>query len=448
MAGNQLGKTLSGSYESTVHLTGDYPKWWTGYRLERPAVMWVGGLSNELVRDGPQRLLFGRPGEWGSGMIPERMIENVVRGRGVADVIDYAKIRHRDGLSTLVFKNYEQAPLKWASETIDVLWYDEEPTYGHYDEGQTRLNNGGNRDPESGKNQGGISYMTMTPLLGMSDVVRLYYPEAASPEHSCIQMEIDEVDHYTEERKREIVAAYAPWQREARSKGIPVLGSGRVFPVSEEAILIDHIDIHNVPAHWKRINGLDFGWDHPTAAARCFWDAEADVFYVLGEYAERETVIPAHAATLKGWGNSPWAWPHDGHQHDGSHSGDDLRNLYAGQGLRMLPEHAQTVDGGNSLEAAIQEMLTYMVSGRFKVSRVCRGWLDEFRLYHRKNGKIVKENDDRISASRYAFMMRRFARTGEMVRMPTKLEAYDPFGGQKSTEPDRYWWPTKEGYNR
>jgi hypothetical protein len=38
-------------------------------------------------------------------------------------------------------------------------------------------------------------------------------------------------------------------------------------------------------------------------------------------------------------------------------------------------------------------------------------WFDEFRLYHRKDGKVVKEYDDLLCASRYALMMLRFART-------------------------------------
>jgi hypothetical protein len=37
-----------------------------------------------------------------------------------------------------------------------------------------------------------------------------------------------------------------------------------------------------------------------------------------------------------------------------------------------------------------------------------------FRLYHRKDGKVVKELDDLMSATRYALMMIRFAETAPM----------------------------------
>ena len=37
-------------------------------------------------------------------------------------------------------------------------------------------------------------------------------------------------------------------------------------------------------------------------------------------------------------------------------------------------------------------------------------WLEEFRLYHRKNGLIVKQNDDLLDSTRYGVMMIRFAK--------------------------------------
>ena len=57
-------------------------------------------------------------------------------------------------------------------------------------------------------------------------------------------------------------------------------------------------------------------------------------------------------------------------------------------------------------------MLDRMQTGRWKVFSTCRAWLEERRLYHRRDGVVVKERDDAISASRYGFMMRRFAETG------------------------------------
>lgn len=219
-------------------------------------------------------------------------------------------------------------------------------------------------------------------------------------------MTIDDAEHYSPERRAEIVAAYPPHEREARAKGIPVLGSGRVFPISEEDIVCEPFSI---PEHWPQINGLDFGWDHPFGATNCAWDRDADCFYVCKEYWQREATPLIHSGAIKPWGEwVPCAWPHDGLQHDKG-SGEELAKQYAGHGLKVLDERATFEDGGNGLEAGISQMLERMQTGRWRVFSTCGGWMAEFRLYHRKDGLIVKLKDDLISSSRYAMMMRREA---------------------------------------
>ena len=93
----------------------------------------------------------------------------------------------------------------------------------------------------------------------------------------------------------------------------------------------------------------------------------------------------------------------------------------------MLAEHATNSDGTNSVEAAVLDMLERMNDGRWRVfDGVCPLWMEEKRLYHRDEGKIVKEYDDLISASRYAMMMLRHARIGRVTRNPF---GFDERGG-------------------
>lgn len=225
---------------------------------------------------------------------------------------------------------------------------------------------------------------------------------------SVTSMTIDDAEHYTQEQREEIIASYPAHEREARVRGIPSMGSGRVFPIPEEDITCDPFPI---PSHWPQIVGIDFGWDHPTAACRLAWDRDNDVIYLTAEYAKREATPIIHAAAIKPWGAwLPVAWPHDGLQHDKG-SGEALRDQYAAQGLNMLPEKATFEDGGNGVEAGVMDMLDRMQTYRWRVFSTCGGWFGEFRLYHRVNGLIVKERDDRISASRYALMMLREAMT-------------------------------------
>jgi len=77
----------------------------------------------------------------------------------------------------------------------------------------------------------------------------------------------------------------------------------------------------------------------------------------------------------------------------------------------MLREHAQFEDGSVSVEASLMMMLDRMRTGKLKVFKEHLDWWEEFRLYHRKDGKVVKEGDDLMCATRYGLMMLRYAKT-------------------------------------
>jgi phage terminase large subunit-like protein len=170
MAGNQLGKTYCGAAEVAMHLTGQYPAWWDRPRWDRPTRWWAGSKTGEVTRDGVQRLLIGEPkdeGQWGTGMIPADDLLEWSRRQGVADALDNATVKHaRAANSTLGFKSYDQGRQKWQGETLDGVWFDEEPPLDIYMEGLTRTNA-----------TGGIAMITFTPLLGMSDVVAMFLGE-------------------------------------------------------------------------------------------------------------------------------------------------------------------------------------------------------------------------------------------------------------------------------
>lgn len=406
MAGNQLGKTVAGSFEAAMHLTGQYPDWWTGPTFPHPTSAWAASLTSQGTRDTVQRLLLGKPGEWGTGAIPRDCIIDVKRSsHGVADSVETVTVRHvTGGVSRITLKTYDQGRERWQGETLDFVWFDEEPPEAIYFEGLTRTNA-----------TDGIVWLTFTPLLGMSDVVRRFLIEKAPGTH-VTTMTIEDAEHYTPEQRAAIIASYPPHEREARARGIPTMGSGLIFPVPEDLITIDPFPI---PKHWPQIVGIDFGWDHPTAGARLAWDRDADVVYVTADYRQSEAVPIIHAAAIKAWGDwIPVAWPHDGLQHDKG-SGEQLAAQYRTHGLKMLKDKASNPPkkgepegtGGNGVEAPIQEMLERMMTGRWKVFKTCTGWLEERRLYHREDGKIVKVSDDTISASRYAYMMLRHAIT-------------------------------------
>jgi phage terminase large subunit-like protein len=398
MAGNQLGKTLAGGFEVAMHMTGRYPDWWCGKRFDRPVVGWVCGRTGEDLRGGMQRILLGRPGQIGSGAIPKESIIDLVTARGVAGLYDVIRVAHQSGgTSVAITKSYKAGREAFQGETLDFVSFDEEPPADIYTEGLTRTNIGG-----------GPVWLTFTPLLGMSEVVRRFLLEL-SPDRSVTQMTIDDVTHYSAEEKAKIIASYPPHEREARLKGVPVLGSGRIFPVPEDEIACAEREF---PRHWPRIGGMDFGYDHPFAAVELVWDRDTDTVYVVRSFRHREGSPVIHAAALRPWGpRLPWAWPRDGSRETLEGAGVALAKQYGAQGLDMLIDHAQFEDGSVSVEAGLMDMLDRMKTGRFKVLRHLNDWFEEFRLYHRQDGRVVKEGDDLMAATRYALMMLRHART-------------------------------------
>jgi hypothetical protein len=219
------------------------------------------------------------------------------------------------------------------------------------------------------------------------------------------RMTIYDAEHYTDEERAAIIASYPAHERDARSKGIPILGSGRCYPVSEEDI---SCDIFDIPKHWHRIGALDFGWEHPTAAVDLAHDTDDDIVYVVKTYKKTEATPTVHCQTLKKWKMPIWTWPHDGEMRERG-SGKQFSKQYAEEGLEMLPMHAQFDDGSISVAAGVSEILTRMQDGRFKVFRHLEDWFSEFRNYHRKDGVIVAELDDLMSATRYGVVMLRFA---------------------------------------
>ncbi len=397
LAGNQLGKTRAGGMETALHLTGRYPHDWEGRRWQRPVVGWAASETGEVTRDTVERVLMGRAGRRGTGTIPADAILDMTAGRGAADALATVKVRHTSGgVSTLVFKSYDQGRERWQGDTLDFVWCDEEPPEDVYDEGLTRTNA-----------TGGIVWTTCTPLKGMTKVVERFFPVPGTPDRHLTMMTIEDAEHYSQADRERIILSYPEHEREARARGIPVLGSGRVFPIAESLLREPAIEL---PKWWPRLAAIDFGHgDHPTAAVWLAHDTEADVVHVYDAYRNRDPGIVLHAAAIKargGW--LPVAWPHDGMQTDRV-SAQTIAGHYRVQGLKLLANHATHKDGGIGVEAGLMDMLERMRSGRWKVAEHLADWWEEYRLYHRKDGLLVKVRDDLMSASRYGLMMIRHA---------------------------------------
>lgn len=411
IAANRVGKTTLSAFETTLHLTGRYPEWWVGRRFDHPVEWWAASDTGETTRDILQLELMGKIDHIGTGMIPrECIIGDPSRRRGVADAIDTVRVRHiSGGESSLSFKSYDQGREKFQGTKKHGISLDEEPDMGVYTECLTRLMATVPGDED------GIMICTFTPLKGMSAVVLTFLNEP-SPNRFVLTLGFDDAPHLSKESKAKLLTAFPPHERDARSKGIPQLGSGAIYPVPESDILVDDFPI---PDHWPRGYGLDVGWKKTSAGFHA-WDRENDVIYRYSEHYRGQAEPSVHADGIKARGIwlpgviDPAARGRsqiDGHQ---------LIQQYRDQGLDLDTAF-------NGVESGIYEVLQRLSSGRYKVFRSCQNWIAEFRLYRRnEKGQIVKENDHAMDDTRY-FVMSGLARAKvKPVEKPKAVSNYSP----------------------
>lgn len=420
MAANGVGKSQTVCAEFAAHVTGRYPPWWKGKKFKRGGwEAWVGAIDNDMQKRGPQRALMGRDldTQIGTGLIPKDAIVSFEkRQAGVKEVADTVVVKHQSGENvTIKWLTFEQGWRKWQSGDPKIILWDEEPDDTVSDQKDilseclTRL-----------VRNSGIFMVGYTPLLGDTQLTE-HFMHSDDPSVFYIGATWDDAPHMDEGDKERIKEQYPEHQRSARTQGIPMLGEGRIFTEAESKILINPFDI---PKHWARIRGIDFGGikNHPHAFASLAWDRDQDVIYVYQTWKDN-CKMREHANVINAqdeW--IPVAWPHDGMRHD-PRSGDELHKIYRRYGVSMLSKSARYKNdqgGAQPQWPVIENLIGRIETDKFKVFRTCVGFSDEYRSYHTKDGKIVAKRDDILKSVFYALMMLRYATsTSRQIRRST-----------------------------
>ena len=445
-AGTAAGKTETAAYKWSRHLTGVYPKWWAGKRSTRPITVWCLGLSGKEIARGPQIKMLGTDDiritpKLGMGMVEKEFLSGEPSAsRNHVGGCDTFHVKHHtdgreDGISSFVFVTNDQGRAALQAAQTDGLWCDEEPDLDVYIEAAAR----GIRTPDFL----GID-VTFTPLMGETPLYRRlrYPPPERQKDVLFINMTLYECDWYTKPpfepgHLDTMIALYPEHERPARVFGVPIQGTGMVWMTKEDTLRVGTIPLEYIPGHWRLIWGIDFGIAHAFAASLCAFDPDTDDFYVLRTLKIVGESAVVHARRMREICSlAPVAWPHDGHVREKG-SGQVLADIYAGEGLRMLAGHAVDGDGSMSLHGTTREMGVWMSTNKFHVCECCVPWFDEYRSYHfDENGKIVAANDDVLSSSRYAWMMRRSAASvpvgshAPRRNEPTMQPILDPWTGE------------------
>lgn len=182
IAANRVGKSDMGSFETTLHLTGDYPDWWDGKRFAVPIKAWAAGTTGQKTKDIIQAKMIGPETARGTGMIPARLIHHMVpKASGEPGAIGVVYVRHvTGGLSVLQLKSYAEGRPSFEGTEQHLIWLDEEPPLDIYTECLLRT-------MATGDFSGGLMFMTFTPLQGQSDVVNRFMPNGSIPPDGIIE---------------------------------------------------------------------------------------------------------------------------------------------------------------------------------------------------------------------------------------------------------------------
>ena len=397
LSANRVGKSIAGCYADTLHLTGlydTYAPWWEGRRFPGPIRCWVWGTSDEKVKETVQEMLFGPPEAWGTGLIPGDTIVKIDRAVSpVKDAIDTAYIRHvSGGTSTVQFKSYKSG--RTAAEGTYRHWIhgDEEMPADIYAECLLRT-------MDTGQGPGAIQ-LTFTPMMGLSETVRLFLPDGQIPQGEqtgskyVVHATWDDIPHLSAEEKASLLASIPAYQRDARSRGLPVLGAGVIYPVPEHDYLVDPFEI---PAHWPRCFGLDVGW-RVTAAIWGAYDRDTDTWWLYHEYFRAEAEPSIHAAAIRAPGDYICGVIDPAAQGRSQIDGTRLIDNYRALGLHLQPaDHA--------VESGLYQCWDRLSTGRVMVFESLSHFRAEIRQYSRdEKGRVIKLRDHIMDAFRYLIM--------------------------------------------
>jgi phage terminase large subunit-like protein len=322
-------------------------------------------------------------------------------------------------------KTFEMGREAWQVEAVDLIHGDEDPgDFEIYEECQARLTT----------TRGQIIW-SMTPVRGATPVRKHF--KNKSPGTAEILMTIWDAavskrGHIPDEDIPGIIARYGS-KAATRAFGGDAQGQGAVFET--EADQIKHTLTRPMRS---RLLAVAVGAGFPAFRAGIRRPPVRRGAFDVGPRQRRGLCDGRlsdvrhgrnHVARIKEnpmW-RAPVAWPHDGGVGAGVQTNDTIATIYKKLGLNMRPTHATFADGGYNFEAGLTVMEERFAAKKLLVAGHFFDWFDEYGGYHRKDGKVVKVDDDLLSATRVGCMDLRFAKTtaaGETPAAPFLEKPY------------------------
>ena len=310
------------------------------------------------------------------------------------NILNFADDQGQIGIYT-----YKQDPATMVGAELDYGAYDEPPPEGHRNETLARL-----------VDRDGFEMFALTPVNmtggGIGWLYRKVWKKRDTPGTDVVKASIWDNPHLKPEAIERILSEFPAEERQAREHGDFLHFGGMVYVGGFEQHLCDP------PArgHVKELDvvvGIDPGLRN---AAFVFVGFDSDnVGCVFDEVLLQDRTPKDYAQaikrTLAKWGvNRPLFVI------DPSARNRSLVNAESVEAA-LQREGIHCVHGQNAVEAGVQEVRKRLQQGALVVSRDCKGLRDEaeeYRIEDRPDGefKVVKENDHRLDALRYACMSR------------------------------------------
>lgn len=416
LAANRVGKTTSTCFETAMHLTGQYPEWWEGYRFSGPITCMVAGegwsqvalvLQNELLGTQDVKLIE----QIGTGAIPKNcIIVDTMRNDG-ANCIG-VEIKHTSGANSyLLFANYTQEVRQLQGFKLNLAVFDEQPPDDFFSEIVTR----------TATTQGKV-LCSFTPLKGLNGLVSKFWNREEGYEY--IRVSWDDVPEYDPwgqpfllmETRRQLERDYLPHEREARIAGKPVMGKGAVFQIANwPTYNTGDIDFFRMP-NILRVIALDLGLvNDKTVISLMYWEPYEKVAYLHKQIVVQgiEEAVPSqyinHLLRPEVFG-TPIVLPPDAST-PGRYtmSANSIRELFESYELNVYHKPIMNPPDSegritNHKSYGINQMRQMLEVGSLMVNSNCTQFLNEAQNYYVDEQGRFSDPDDCIDSARYAIL--------------------------------------------
>ena len=245
------------------------------------------------------------------------------------------------------------------------------------------------------------------------------------------------------------------WWKRKYLEGSFEAAEGAVYPnfsqitIDPFPVIEGKTDKYGIPLDWERVIGMDHGLRNPTAVVFSAIDPKNGEVITYNEYYKPNTLVPAHATTLKGlleeipFGKLRFmkADPSIKNKTDPI-NGKSVQGLYQEYGIFWSL-------GNNNIEAGILRVNSYIERRKWKVYNTCTNIVREHLNYKfpeitmdddkNLDEKPLKKDEHSCDAARYKFMA--------LPDNPDLLKtlAYEPkmdYNGYKREE-NEYGWDDK-----